>query len=92
MTEISEDIFITMQGIRNDAFLQRGAFTNLNKQIKNQTVKHQTLEDDTINLAQHILFKQFKCSNGLELINLPPSQFSLMQANFVRILHVFENH
>ena len=50
------------------------------------------LEDDTVNLAQHILFKQFKCVNGLELTNLTPSQFSSMQENFVQIFHVFENH
>ena len=92
MTESSEDIFVTKQGIRNDTFRQRGAFTNFDRQIENQIVKHQMLEDDTINLAQHILFKQFKCVNGLELTNLPPSQFSSMQENFVQILHVFENH
>ena len=34
-----------------------------------------------------MLFKQFKCVNGLELTNLPPSQFSSMQENFVQILH-----
>ena len=67
-------------------------FANFDRQIENQIVKHQMLEDDTINLAQHILFKQFKCVNGLELTNLPPSQFSSMQENFVQILHVFENH
>ena len=49
------------------------------------------LEDDTINLAQHMLFKQFKWVNGLEVTNLPPSQFSSMQENFVQILYVFEN-
>ena len=91
MTESSEDIFVTKQGIRNDTFRQRGAFTNFDRKIENQIVKHQMLEDDTINLAQHILFKQFKCVNGLELKNLPPSQFSSMQENFVQILHVFEN-
>ena len=91
MTESSEDIFVTKQGIRNDTFRQRGAFTNFDRQIENQIVKHQMLEDDTINLAQHILFKQFKCVNGLELTNLSPSQFSSMQENFVQILHVFEN-
>ena len=50
------------------------------------------LEDYTINLAQNILFKKFKCVNGLELTNLPPNQFSSMQENLVQILHVFENH
>ena len=44
-----------------------------------------------INLTQHILFKQFKCVNGLELTNLPLNQFSSMQENFVQILRVFEN-
>ena len=92
MTESSGDIFVTKQGIRNDTFRQMRAFTNFDRQIENQIVKHQMLEDDTINLAQHILFKQFKCVNGLELTNLPPSQFSSMQENFVQILHVFENH
>ena len=91
MAKSSEDIFVTKQGIRNDTFCQRGAFTNFDRQIENQVVKHQMLEDDSINLAQHILFKQFKCVNGLELTNLPPSQFSSMQENFVQILHVFEN-
>ena len=57
MTESSEDIFVTKQGIRNDTFRQRGAFTNFDRQIENQIVKHQMWEDDTINLAQHILFK-----------------------------------
>ena len=60
MTESSEDIFVTKQGIRNDAFRRRGAFNNFDRQIENQIVKHQMLEDDTINLAQHILFKNFK--------------------------------
>ena len=55
-------------------------------------VKHQMLQDNTINVAQHILFKQFKCVNGLEVTNLPTSQFSSMQENFVQILHVFEIH
>ena len=50
------------------------------------------MEDDTINPAQHILFKQFKRVNKLDLTNLPPSQFSSIQENFVQILHVFENH
>ena len=91
MTERSGDNFITKQGIRNDTFRQRRAFTNLERQIENQIVKHQMLEDNTINLAQHILFKQFKCMNGLDLTNLPPSQFSSLQENFVQILHAFEN-
>ena len=60
MTENSEDIFVTKQGIRNDAFRQRGTFTNFDRQIENQIVKHPTLENHTINLAQHVLFKQFK--------------------------------
>ena len=76
MTESSKDIFVTKQGIRNDTFCQRGAFTNFDRQIENHIDKHQILKDDTINLAQHILFKQFKCVNRLELTNLPPSQFS----------------
>ena len=92
MTQSSDDIFVTKQGIMNDTFHQRRAFTNFDRKIENQIVKHQMLEDDTINLAQHILFKQFKCVNGLELINLPPSQFSSMQENFIQILHVFETH
>ena len=92
MTESSEDIVVTKKGVRNDTFRQRGAFTNFDRQIENQIVKHQMLEDDTINLAQHILFEQFKCVNGLELTNLLPSQFSSMQENFVQFLHVFENH
>ena len=83
MAENSEDIFVTKHGIRNDTFRQREAFTNFDRQIENQIVKHQMLEDDTINLAQHVLFKQFKCVNRLELKNLPPSQFSSMQENFV---------
>ena len=91
MTESSEDIFVTKQGIMNDTFRQRGPFINFDRQIENQIVKHQMLEDDTINLA-HILFKHFKCVNGLELTNLLASQFSSMQENFVQILHVFENH
>ena len=68
MTESSEDIFVTKQGIRNDTFRQNGAFTNFDRQIENQIVKNQMLEDDTTNLAQHILFKQFKCMNGVEQI------------------------
>ena len=92
ITESSEDIFVTRQGARSDAFNQKGAFTNFDKQIENQIVKHQMLEDDNINLAQHILFKQFKRVNNLELTNLPPIQFSSMQENFVQILHVSENH
>ena len=92
MTESSEDIFLTKQVIRNDAFRRRGAFANVDRQIENQIVKHQILEDGTINLAQHICFKQFKCVNGLELTNLPPNQFSSIHENFVQILHVFENH
>ena len=60
--------------------------------MENQIVNHQMSGDDTINLAQHILFKQCKCLNGLELTNLPPSLFSSMQESFVQILHVFENH
>ena len=83
MTEGSEDIFVTKQGIRNDTFRQRGASTNFDRQIENEIVKHQMLGVDIINLAQHILFKQFKCMNGLEFTNLPPSQFSSMQENFV---------
>ena len=39
------------------------------------------LEDDTINLAQHILCKQFKCVNVLKLTNLPPNQFWALQDN-----------
>ena len=70
MTESSEDIFVTKQGIRNDAFRRRGAFNNFDRQIENQIVKHQMLEDDTINLAQHILFKKFKCVNGLQIYHL----------------------
>ena len=92
MTESSEDIFVTRQGTRKDAFNQRGAFTNFDKQIENQIVKHQMLEDDNINLAQHILFKQFKRVNNLELTILPLIQFSSMQENFVQILHFSENH
>ena len=92
MTESSEDIFVTKQGIRSDAFRQRGAFTNFDRPIANQIVKYQMLEDDTINQVQHTLFKQFKCVNGLELTNLQSNQFSSMQDNFVQILHVFENH
>ena len=84
MTESSEDIFVTCH--------RRGAFTNFNRQIKNQIVKHQMLNDDTINLVQHILFNQFKCVNGIKPTNLPPNQYSSMQENFVQILHVFENH
>ena len=92
ITESSEGIFVTRQGARSDAFNQKGAFTNFDKQIENQIVKYQMLEDDNINLAQHILFKQFKRVNNLELTNLPPIQFSSMQENFVQILHVSENH
>ena len=50
------------------------------------------LNDDTINLVQHILFNQFKCVNGIKLTNLPPNQYSSMQENFIQILHVFEDH
>ena len=78
MTESCEDISVTKQRIRNDAFRRRGAFTNFDRKIENQIVIHQMLEDDTINLAQYIRFKQFKCVNGLELTNLPPDQFSSM--------------
>ena len=92
MTENSEDIFVTKQGIRNDAFRRRGTFTNFNRQIKNQIAKHQMTNDDTVNLVQHILFNQFKCVNGIKLTNLPLNQYSSMQENFVQILHVFENH
>ena len=92
MTESREDIFVTKQGIKNDACRRRGAFTNFNRQIKNQIVKYQMLNDDTINLVQHILFNQFKCVNGIKLTNLPPNQYSSMQENFIQILHVFENH
>ena len=73
MTESNGDIFVTKQGIGNDTFRQRRAFTNFDRKIENQIVKHHMLEDNTINLAQHILFKQFKCMNGLDLTNLPPS-------------------
>ena len=31
MTESSEDIFVTKQGISNDAFCRRGAFTNVDR-------------------------------------------------------------
>ena len=31
MTGSSEDIFVTKQGIRNDAFRGRGAFTNFDR-------------------------------------------------------------
>ena len=92
MTESSGDIFVTKQGIRNDTFRQMRAFTNFDRQIENQIVKHQMLEDDTINLGQHILFKQFKCMDGLDLTNLPPSEFSSLQEYFVQILHALENH
>ena len=91
-TDRSENIFVTKQGVRNFAFRQRGAFINFDRQIENQIVKHQMLEDYIINLAQHILLKQFKCVNGLEFTNLSPNQFSSMQENLVQILHVFENH
>ena len=79
MTESSKGIFVTKQGIRNDAFRRRGAFINFDRQIENQIVKHQMLEDHTINLAQYIRFRQFKCVNGLELTDLVPNHFSSMQ-------------
>ena len=68
-TDSSEDIFVTKQGIRNFAFRRWGAFINFDRQIENQIVKHHMLTDYTINLAQHILLKKFKCVNGLELTN-----------------------
>ena len=92
MTQSNEDIFVIKQGIRNEAFCRREAFTNFDRQIENQIAKHQMLEDDAINLVQQILFKQFKCVNEIELTNLQPNQLSSMQENFVEILHVFENH
>ena len=92
MTQSNEDIFVIKQGIRNEAFCRREAFTNFDSQIENQIAKHQMLEDDTINLVQQILFKQFKCVNETELTDLQPNQLSSMQENFVEILHVFENH
>ena len=50
------------------------------------------LEDDTINLAQHILCKQFKCVNVLKLTNLPPNQFWALQDNISFKFFMFVNH
>ena len=69
MTESSEDIFVTKQGIRNDTFCRRGAFTNLDRQIENQIIKNQIIEDNIINLAQHILCNRVFATGFVHIIS-----------------------